>query len=75
MAFISATGVSSEESSPFGAPEGTATGSGFVVDKDGTILTNAHVVEGADSVSVTFEEGGGRSTPSWASTRASTSRS
>jgi S1-C subfamily serine protease len=29
-----------------------------VVDKDGTILTNAHVVAGADSVSVSFEEGG-----------------
>src|SRR5687767_14994590 len=26
-------------------PQGEATGSGFVVDKDGTILTNAHVIE------------------------------
>jgi S1-C subfamily serine protease len=59
VAFISAEGVSSEESSPFGTPQqGSATGSGFVVDKDGTILTNAHVVEGADSVTVSFEDGG-----------------
>jgi S1-C subfamily serine protease len=59
VAFISAQGVSSEQASPFGAPqEGEATGSGFVVDKDGTILTNAHVVEGADSVTVSFEDGG-----------------
>jgi S1-C subfamily serine protease len=51
--------VTSDESSPFGVPqEGDATGSGFVVDKDGTILTNAHVVQGADSVSVSFEDGG-----------------
>jgi len=34
-------------------------GSGFVVDKDGYILTNRHVIEGADEVSVTFP--GGRS--------------
>ncbi|HEV2874074.1 MAG TPA: trypsin-like peptidase domain-containing protein [Thermoleophilaceae bacterium] len=56
VAFIQAEGVS--ESSVFGQEEDTATGSGFVVDKDGTILTNAHVVEGADEVTVSFEEGG-----------------
>ncbi|MBN1536924.1 MAG: trypsin-like peptidase domain-containing protein [Anaerolineales bacterium] len=32
-------------------------GSGFVYDGDGHIITNAHVVEGADQVDVTFSEG------------------
>ena len=33
------------------------TGSGFILDSNGTILTNAHVVEGADLVTVTFKDG------------------
>ena len=33
------------------------TGSGFILDANGTILTNAHVVEGADEVSVTLKDG------------------
>jgi S1-C subfamily serine protease len=33
---------------------GTATGSGFVIDDEGRILTNAHVVEGADDIQVDF---------------------
>ena len=59
VAFISAHGVTSDENSPFGIPqEGDATGSGFVVDKQGDIVTNAHVVQGADSVEVSFDESG-----------------
>jgi S1-C subfamily serine protease len=42
--------------SPFGEPEaeggGTATGSGFVIDTEGHVLTNNHVVEDADRVQV-----------------------
>jgi S1-C subfamily serine protease len=38
---------------PFGqGGGGTATGSGFVIDDDGHILTNAHVVEGASQIEV-----------------------
>ncbi|MEL7334156.1 MAG: HhoA/HhoB/HtrA family serine endopeptidase [Cyanobacteria bacterium J06560_2] len=33
------------------------TGSGFILDANGTIVTNAHVVEGADQVTVTFKDG------------------
>lgn len=33
------------------------TGSGFILDANGTILTNAHVVEGADTVTVTLKDG------------------
>ncbi len=36
---------------------GGGTGSGFVLDDDGYILTNEHVVEGARSVRVRFTEG------------------
>ena len=33
---------------------GVATGSGFVIDKQGNILTNAHVVEGASKITVSL---------------------
>ncbi len=62
VVFIEARGVPRGRSSPFGGPpsQGTATGSGFVADEDGTIVTNAHLVEGADSVTVRFDEKGDR---------------
>ncbi len=33
------------------------TGSGFIINSDGLILTNAHVVDGADTVNVTLKDG------------------
>src|SRR2546423_2762010 len=35
---------------------GEASGSGFVLNKDGYILTNAHVIQGASQVTVQFED-------------------
>jgi serine protease Do len=52
-----------------GAPDGdnreqrrtqTSLGSGFVVDREGYILTNRHVIDGADEVSVSFPGGKGK---------------
>ncbi len=37
-----------------GSQSGSALGSGFVIDKTGHIVTNYHVVEGADEVTVSF---------------------
>ncbi len=62
VAFVTSTIVRQTES-PFGffggesQQQGTATGSGFVINKDGTILTNYHVVENAVKVNVSFEHG------------------
>lgn len=56
VVFITAD-IVKKSSNIFGAPEsqsGKATGSGFVIDQKGTILTNAHVVDGAKKVTVRF---------------------
>jgi S1-C subfamily serine protease len=60
VVFIKAE-VVQRTSSPFdfGLPSeqrGEATGTGFVTDGKGTILTNAHVVENATKVTVQFED-------------------
>jgi S1-C subfamily serine protease len=58
VVFIAAE-VATEQDSPFGLPleqRGQATGSGFVTDEDGHILTNAHVVEGATKIEVQFSD-------------------
>jgi len=59
VAFIEASrsGQGSSGLAPFGQPEpegegGTATGSGFLIDTEGHVITNAHVVEESDGVEV-----------------------
>jgi S1-C subfamily serine protease len=57
VAFIQADQPAKKSSglSPFGEESqggGTATGSGFVIDPEGHILTNNHVVEGANRIQV-----------------------
>src|SRR4051812_24928573 len=39
-----------------GRPESRSLGSGFIISNDGYILTNAHVVEGADEINVKFTD-------------------
>jgi S1-C subfamily serine protease len=61
VVFVLARGSSPAASdSPFGLPDdgGEASGSGFVVDREGTIVTNAHVAGDAEEVQVRFEEDG-----------------
>jgi S1-C subfamily serine protease len=59
VAFIRSTIVQKTQS-VFGLPQqqsSEATGSGFLIDNDGHILTNAHVVEGAQKVEVQLGDG------------------
>jgi len=45
------------QNQPRRAPRRMGTGSGFVINKSGLILTNSHVVRGADVVNVTLNDG------------------
>ncbi|HXV95032.1 MAG TPA: trypsin-like peptidase domain-containing protein [Gaiellaceae bacterium] len=45
------------QSSPMGEGQARGQGSGFVFDAQGNIVTNQHVVEGAETVSVRFWDG------------------
>jgi S1-C subfamily serine protease len=60
VVFVVSKQEASSSDSPFGSPDGggEATGSGFVVDKQGTIVTNAHVVGDSSQVQVRFKEDG-----------------
>jgi S1-C subfamily serine protease len=64
VAFIQATQSQPQPQafSPFGAPGGggpsVATGSGFVIDTAGRIITNAHVVDGSSDIQVKFGDTG-----------------
>jgi putative serine protease PepD len=56
---ITVTTQGSSNPNPFGPSSGAsqAQGSGFVLDTEGHIVTNEHVVDGAGSVSVRFSDG------------------
>jgi S1-C subfamily serine protease len=56
VVFVQARGAQSQSPFGFGDESGIATGSGFVIDGEGYIITNAHVVEDADEVGVRFGE-------------------
>lgn len=50
---------------PRGMPRQRGTGSGFIVDPKGIIITNSHVVEGADKVVVRLHDGREVTAQSW----------
>ena len=65
MVDITARGTSSgsDRGSPFGPPsqsQSTAAGTGAVIDGQGRILTASHVVDGASSITVSFQDGSTR---------------
>ena len=57
VAFIEASGgAPAGLPTPFGspAPQQQSSGSGFVIDDEGHVMTNAHVVDGAEQIEVTL---------------------
>jgi putative serine protease PepD len=54
---VEITVTTTASAGPFGSGTAEAQGSGFVYDTSGHIVTNAHVVDGAQSVEVTFPNG------------------
>lgn len=58
----SVVNVSSEglENTGFGFQQGVGTGTGFVIRSDGIIVTNFHVVEGAQKITVTTPDPGSK---------------
>src|SRR5918996_1506353 len=59
VAFVEAEKSPGQVSPALPIPQGggTARGSGFLLDGDGHVVTNAHVVSGADRIDVTLGEG------------------
>jgi S1-C subfamily serine protease len=53
---VQVTSTSVVSDNLFGAQEQQAQGSGFVIDKDGHVVTNYHVVQGAKKVQVSFSD-------------------
>lgn len=49
--------VTYETSHPMTTPSNIGVGAGFVVDKSGLLLTNAHVVDGANAITATLFDG------------------
>ncbi len=58
VGFITASGITNSSPNPFDpygqSQQGTATGSGFLIDTDGHMVTNNHVIEGAEEITVTI---------------------
>ena len=53
------TSIESDDAGPFEGGSRGGLGSGFVIDKEGHIVTNFHVIDSADSVRVVFSDGDG----------------